>query len=289
MVSTLPPLPPRPQDPWWRILLLGGLVLPQFLNLLPTIGWSKATAWYLGQLDANPLVTKSITSAIIGAAGDYLAQWMEFWRIRQSDRQWQRKKHPDAWWSIHGSYCMRRGLSTLADGLLISGPIMHWGYDLFEHILPIHGGSSNSIGGGIAAPAALTALVHVIADSVLLDSIFVATAFLVTGICEGYNLWKDIIPQFRTDYVPALKASWLTSLVLFPFEFVCFRFLPVSLRTVAMNFTDIVWDAIVSYMAHRSRRRKQQRQGEQAKEVQQTDFTRPNTQTQSTQDIVAFG
>jgi len=116
---------------------------------------------------------------------------------------------------------------------------MHLGYEMFEKILPC---SSSSF----------AALSHVLADSVFLDSIFVASTFLVTGLMEGYKP-QEIMPQMKRDYIPALKASWVTSLLVLPIEFVCFRCLPLSFRVLAVNFIDVIWDAVISFMAHRSR------------------------------------
>jgi hypothetical protein len=132
-------------------------------------------------------------------------------------------------------------MAILVDGLFVSGPIMHWGYNAMERILPV--------GGHVAA------MIHVIADSIVLDSLFVATAMIGTGLLEGYKFRKDILPQLKRDYAPTVKAGWATSVTLMPLVFVCFRFLPVTLRTVAMNLTDVVWNGIISFMAHRNRQR----------------------------------
>ena len=190
----------------------------------------------MAQLDAFPLITKSLTSGVIGAVGDYFAQWLEY----RLGRRRANSSNKNAL-SIHGTYDVRRGLAILMDGIFISGPIMHWGYDLFEHIMPIAQGRS------------LAAMIHVVADSIVLDSIFVGTAIVGTGLMEGYKLRKDIVPQLKRDYADTLKASWATSATLLPLEFVCFRFLPVTLRTLAMNLTDVIWGGIISFMAHRSR------------------------------------
>ena len=117
---------------------------------------------------------------------------------------------------------------------------MHLGYELFEQILPV--GSSS-----------MAAILHVCADSILLDTIFVATTFLMTGWMEGYS-HKQLFAQFKCDYIPSLKASFATSFLMMPIEFVCFRFLPLTFRVLAVNFIDVVWDAVISFMAHRNRK-----------------------------------
>jgi hypothetical protein len=199
--------------------------------------------WYTMHLTASPVITKSVTAGVIGIIGDYMAQWLEYTMERRKNPI-QETSSLARGLSIHGRYSLRRGLSILTDGIFISGPLMHFGYNLFESVMPINvGGASSS----------LAALAHVLADSVILDSIFVASTFIVTGIMEGYT-YKQLVPQLQSDYVPTLKASWATSLFLLPFEFACFRYLPLTFRVMAVNFLDVVWDAVVSFMAHRSRK-----------------------------------
>eukprot|EP00977_Amphora_coffeiformis_P013927 scaffold3806_cov169-Amphora_coffeaeformis.AAC.3 len=199
-------------------------------NLLPLIsqGLHASMAWYMMQLSVNPLVTKGITAGVIGSLGDFLAQSLENFLH-------QRKNNAPV---VHSKYDPRRGLSTLLYGFFISGPLMHFAYDLFDRVLPIHGNGA--------------ALVHVLADSIFLDAIFVAATYIVTGRMEGYK-FRQVMPQLRKDYLPTLKASWATSIFLMPVEFVCFRFLPLNYRVLAVNFIDLIWDGVISFMAHRSR------------------------------------
>jgi hypothetical protein len=100
--------------------------------------------------------------------------------------------------------------------------------------------------------ASLAALSQVLIDNFILDSIFVAVMFVTTGIAEGYA--RQIIPQLKKDFFTTVKAGWVTSLLLIPLEFVCFRFLPLNFRVLGMNIIDIFWEAMISYMVHRRRR-----------------------------------
>lgn len=229
----------------WQFVIVAVLLLfksigRQIFHFLGQIS-AQSMSWYLLQLEVAPLITKSVTSGVLGMGGDYMAQWLEY-KLGKRVSNNQSCSWKDVV-RIYQTYDLRRGLAILVDGLIISGPLMHWGYNFFEHVLPISGAQNR----GMAAMA------HVVADSVFLDAIFVGTAFVMTGLMEGYRLRRDIWPQIRTDYGPTLRASWATSLILMPLEFVCFRFLPVSFRTLAMNLTDIIWDTVVSFMAHRSR------------------------------------
>jgi Mpv17 / PMP22 family len=230
-------------------------------------------SWYMMNLDTFPLVTKAVTAGVIGIFGDYMAQWLEYLVLERKNDQKTRHQQLTRQsttmlrsnnifdltllshtvtnaLSINGNYHFRRGLSILADGMLISGPLMHIGYNYFETIVPISGAGGMSFLG--MSSSTIAALSHVFADSIVLDSIFIASTFIMTGLFEGYSP-KQLIPHFKMDYIPSLKASWLTSLALLPIEFVCFRFLPLSFRVLAVNFIDVVWDAVISFMAHRNR------------------------------------
>lgn len=190
------------------------------------------------QLTAHPVVTKSVTAGVIGVFGDFMAQGLEH-VLHQ--RQHKRQSGDECASTL--KYDSRRGISILLDGLFLSGPLMHFGYEMFDRILPIADGGSGA------------ALLHVLADSIFLDALFVASTFVVTGRMEGYS-FRQIVPQLRRDYFPALKASWATSIFLMPIEFVCFRFLPLSYRVLAVNFIDVIWDGVISFMAHRGRQDK---------------------------------
>lgn len=223
-----------------QTLLTWGIVLWQLSSKAVPVGkllLSYATmfpGWYMNVLDSSPLVTKSLTTAVIGFLGDSGAQYVEE-RIRSKK---EGSKRP--WFQ---SYDRRRGLSIVGGSILVTGPMLHIAYNILEHLIPVAGGG---------ATAAMAALAQVLINDFVLDAIFVATTFVTTGVAEGYS--HQIIPQLRKDYFATIKASWATSLGLMPLEFVCFRFLPLSFRVLGMNFIDIFWEALISYMIHRRRR-----------------------------------
>lgn len=217
--------------------------------------------WYSTKLECRPLATKSLTSGVVAFCGDYFAQWFE-WNLRRRRRTEidvtvtpherltngaKTSNTPQkSSLNIYGAYDLRRGASLFVDGILFTGPLLHWGYGLFEKVMPVSGGSGQK-GGSLAA------IVHVLADTIILDSIFVATALTTSGLIEGQSFRDDIIPQFQNDYKNTMKMSWTMSTGLMPLEFICFRFLPLSYRVLATNFTSIFWDGAISFLNHRSR------------------------------------
>jgi hypothetical protein len=211
---------------------ISGLATNGSLDPMPLdIGGSFST-WYTGVLHQFPLITKSLTTAVIGVLGDTAAQFLEE-RIRA-------KKGGTNMEPLR-RYDQRRGLAVFGDSLLISGPLLHVAYNVLESVIPVAG-----------PYASLAAMSHVVIDNFLLDAVFVAAMFVSTGIVEGYT--KQILPQLKKDYFNTIKTGWATSIALMPFVFVCFRFLPLSFRVLGMNIIDIFWEAIISYMVHRRRR-----------------------------------
>lgn len=200
-------------------------------------------AWYTGCLDAFPLYTKSLTSAVISLAGDGGAQFHEQ-RIRA-------RKVGRRVGLSNFRYDRRRGLTNFADSALVCGPLLHYGYGLLESAIPVADACGG--GGGVALSPSRAAAAHVLIDDFVFDAIFIALMFVSTGIGEGYRP-SQIARQCKRDYVPAVKAMWKASVFLMPLEFCLFRFLPLSLRVLGMNFIEIIWDALVSFMIHKRRK-----------------------------------
>lgn len=225
---------------------------------------SGLTGWYLRRLEAAPLITKCITGGLIAFSGDYGAQWFEY--KSQSNKLASKSKAggvasgaselvtsspragslqpKQSLLSIHGNYNFRRGLARFLECMLISSPLMHYGYDLFERIVPTT--PTHAVSGLYSCLAALS---HVVADSVFLDGIFVMTGIIATSLMEGHPLRK-VLPNLRSVYVPTLKASVVTSSALMPLQFLSFRFLPVQLRVLSVNAVDLIWTGVVSFVSH---------------------------------------
>ena len=120
---------------------------------------------------------------------------------------------------------------------------MHYGYDLFETLVP-------TVGGGSALYRSVAALTHVLADCILLDAIFVMTGIVCTSLLEGQRFRKQVIPNLKRVYWPTLKASIMTCGFLAPFQFLSFRFLPLSLRVLSVNAVDLIWNGVISFVSH---------------------------------------
>ena len=142
-------------------------------------------------------------------------------------------------------YDPRRGLSLAADGMFLSGPLLHFAFEFMEHVLPSQETNSKSW-------ISTATILHVLANDFLVDTIYLFLSFIFVALAEG--LAKDLPNLIRKDFPTTLQASWGTSAVFMPVEYLCFSRLPLSLRVLSMNLIDVVWGSIISYVTHRSRR-----------------------------------
>lgn len=189
---------------------------------------------YTQYLDKYPLITKAITAGIIGALGDTLAQWFEIVYASNANM------------SFYYAVNLRRSVATLMEGVFVSGPLMHCAYNFYESILPV--AETGGITGSIMAAT------QVLMDCFFMDPIYVTTAIIFVGLLEGQSLSLDIIPQLRGEFFSIVKGTWASSLILSPIQFMAFRLLPLQFRVLAVNLEGILWNAILFYLTHKSRR-----------------------------------
>lgn len=196
-------------------------------------------SWYMNCLDASPMYTKSVTSAVISLLGDGGAQYQE-----------QRIRAKNIGSAVNFNYNRRRGLTNFADSALVCTPLLHLGHEWLQSTIPVSVNQTCSSTSPIGAwSASHAAAAHVIIDDFIFDAIFVAIMFISAGIGEGY--FNQIVPNIKKGYLPAVKTVWKTSFILMPLEFCIFRFLPLSLRVLGINMIDVLWDAIASFMIHK--------------------------------------
>jgi len=181
---------------------------------------------YSKHLEKYPLLNKLITVAIIGICGDALSQY--FQNIKSGS-----------------AFDMRRNIGVFLEGVLISGPLMHFTYDFYETILPVKQSGKTMKN--------LMAASQVVLDCFVMDPLYVLSAILTLGLFEGFSLNEELIPQLLNDFFPSVKAAWASSLMLSPIQFLAVRFLPVNWRFLAICLQGILWNAVVFFMAHRNR------------------------------------
>jgi hypothetical protein len=209
------------------------LFMERYMRFLAT-DWTKLYCIFLSSF---PLVTKSITAAFIGGFGDLLAQIVESYSLERKTKYTGKAS---------SAFDGRRTFAIVVEGLCISGPMMHYAYDWLESVLPVHTPDPND-----DLYEWLAAMSHVLVDAILMDSFSVGTILVCTCILEGRG--TELLSELKQDYIPTVKVSWASSLVFAPLQCTLFRFLHVNYRVLAMNIQDVVWNGMISYMAHRSR------------------------------------
>ena len=209
--------------------------------------------WCTDCLDTTPLATKTVTTAAIGVLGDLAAQRHEyaFERKRRHDDDDDDEEEEPSTGAGRGRklpsfvYDRRRGLTNVANNVLLTAPIYHFGYERLESLLPT--GDDSLLGSSVSA------LLQVLIDVILFDAIFVVLMFLCAEVIEKRDTFRaaDKAELVRSHLVPAVLASWRCSALMVPVEFAIFRWLPLSFRALGMNLIDLVWEAVVSFTIHR--------------------------------------
>jgi hypothetical protein len=208
---------------------------------------SKAISVYIHLLESSALLTKCLTAGFIGGIGDVCAQMFEH------------KMSSNTRFALD----CRRVFGIAFECTAISGPLMHHAYDFLERIVPIHDSESDERHqldnasddhmDNTISPVHrwAAAIFHVLTDTFLLGPIYVLSIMATSSLFEGRM--STLKKQLAMDFLPTLKASIYSSLGFMPMQVLAFRMLPSHFRLLYMNIQDIFWNAVVSFMAHKSR------------------------------------
>lgn len=187
-------------------------------SMLSYLSFAQWSADYQSLLESSPLVMKTLTAAVVSLGGDVLAQTV----IERGSIDW------------------RRSATLAAESLFVSGPLLHYGYGWMDSLFDE------------ATTSWISSLCQVLIDIFIMDSFFTGTLMVVSALLQGQTL-RSIVHELRTDYPAAVVAAWASSLSMSPLQFCNFLFIPVKLRVLVTNMQDVIWNAVVSYMAHRNR------------------------------------
>lgn len=235
-------------------------------------------------LAEHEVLTKCITSGIIATMGDFFAQCFEH-NVRKRAMAATAIATVQMIEGASGAFMMHRIrlYGVFLEATFVASPVMHYAYNYMESLAPTQrdkdpeksGDASSSISSitsngpssnrrfcsGLALHQPLNvsrwtaAIFHVFADVFILGPIFVFTMIFFTSIIEGKL--SSLPAELMFDLIPAIRVAVMTSLTFAPIQLFAFKYLPLKFRILYMNFQDIVWNAIISVMAHRSRIRQQ--------------------------------
>ncbi|KAB1200624.1 Protein Mpv17 [Morella rubra] len=166
---------------------------------------------YLALLAKYPVSTKALTSALLTLIGDLICQLV----IDQV---------PSLDWK-------RTFLFTLL-GLVLVGPTLHFWYLYLSRLVTLPGASG--------------ALLRLVLDQFVFSPIFIGVFLATLVTLEGRP--SQVIPKLQQEWFSAVLANWKLWI---PFQFLNFRFVPQQFQVLAANFIALVWNVVLSFIAHK--------------------------------------
>ncbi|KAM9446916.1 peroxisomal membrane protein 2 [Clarias gariepinus] len=170
---------------------------------------------YLHLLKTYPIITKSVTSAVLSALGNLLSQVLESKKKRKDG---QSGKEVD----VYGP------LRFAVYGLVITGPLSHHFYHLLELLFP--------------ASAPFSLLKRLLLERLIFAPAFLLLFFAVMNTLEG-KTHSDLQDKLKARYWPALKMNWK---VWTPFQFININYVPVQYRVLFANLIALFWNAYLT-------------------------------------------
>ncbi|BAM79637.1 similar to peroxisomal membrane protein PMP22 [Cyanidioschyzon merolae strain 10D] len=175
------------------------------LRLLLAAIWKS----YLRKLQTDPVVTKSISAAIISLVSDLLAS------------------------SLSGSKLSSRSLlNQFSIGLAIRGPIVHYFHQFLDRVVFARVTNQTQIAVVIA---------KVIIDQFIFSPPYNALYFLIIGLLEDRSL-AEIGRKIRRELWGVMKTNWI---VWTPANIISYYAIPLELRVLWGNLVGIIWTAIL--------------------------------------------
>ncbi|CAK8573860.1 unnamed protein product [Lathyrus sativus] len=167
--------------------------------------------WYLGMIKSHPILTKSVTSALIYTAADLSSQTIE----------WQPSK----------SYDFIRTLRMAGYGMIILGPTLHFWFNFVSKLYPKRD--------------LFSTLKKMIMGQTIYGPAMTVIFFSSNAGVQGENS-KEIVARLKRDLLPTL----LNGVMYWPIcDFITFRFIPVHLQPLVSNSFAYLWTIYMTYMA----------------------------------------
>ncbi|KAJ5273782.1 Mpv17/PMP22 [Penicillium angulare] len=165
--------------------------------------------WYQARLAKRPILTASVTSAVLFGSGDVLAQ-------QAVDRKGL-EKHDFA----------RTGRMALYGGAVFGPVATGWYRVLQNHI--------------VFKSTAVTTVARVAADQFAFAPVQLTCFLSAMAVMEG----SDPVEKWKRSFVPSYKANCLV----WPFvQAVNFTFVPLELRVLVVNVVSLGWNCFLSLL-----------------------------------------
>lgn len=168
-------------------------------------------ALYLKCLDAQPVLTKSLTSGVISGFGDVFAQLVI-------------EKH---------ELDLKRLFIFAFLGTALVGPVLHIWYLTLSRLVTATGSTGAALRMGL--------------DQFGFAPVFVATFISSLMLLQGASQ-QHVEAKLRQDWWEAVRVNWL---IWVPAQYINFRYVPQSLQVLGANVTALVWNTYLSINTHR--------------------------------------
>ncbi|XP_031260699.1 protein SYM1-like isoform X1 [Pistacia vera] len=165
--------------------------------------------WYLGMVKSRPVLTKSITCALIYTAADLSSQTL----------------------SSSNPFDLVRTLRMAGYGMIVLGPSLHFWFNFVSKVFPKRD---------------LITTLKKIAMGQLLYGPFMTVVFLsVNAGLQGEN-GEEIVARLKRDLLPTMINGVMYWPLC---DFITFRFIPVHLQPLVSNSFSYLWTIYITYMA----------------------------------------
>lgn len=171
---------------------------------------SSFARWYLRQLEAKPIVTKSVTAASIFIVADLSSQGLSRAFLPGASED---GAPPPAW-------DLARTARMAAVGLFLSGPTLHLWFNFMARLLP--------------AQTVRNSLAKMALGQALYGPAFNAIFFSLNAAAQG-ETQQEIMARLKRDLLPTLKRGLLYWP---PCDIVTYRFVPVALQVATLPFSN---------------------------------------------------
>eukprot|EP00904_Undaria_pinnatifida_P008131 jgi/Undpi1/4448/HiC_scaffold_17.g07802.m1 len=179
---------------------------------------------YSVALDKRPVLTKSVSSGLIGLLGDLLAQSVE----------WGLGGGPVPW---NGTQALWRSCAVMMDGFFINGPLLHYCYEILEKYMP-------------AEESMFAAVSQVAVDVFVIDPAFGFIFVWSTGLFEGRSVKHQIVHTLVHHYPTMVLWLIVIGLAWAPLQIYLFNKYPVQYRVLMADIIDLVWTCVSSFFCH---------------------------------------
>ncbi|CAM9812547.1 unnamed protein product [Pylaiella littoralis] len=197
-------------------------------------------AMYKRSMAKRPLLTKSVTAAVVAAFGEMIGSAM-----RPSPDLRPAPSLPNGVGAGGGAVAevapglLRRTVAFAIFGLVLNGPVFHWWYGALEKAAARRRKEGEPAGnaGDVAFKVAL--------DRLLLTPIYLAITLVSLRLLQGFS-GKRTIRETRALYRGALLTNWKVWTVA---QVANFKLVPVEYRPVVGNFVACWWNIYLSLLS----------------------------------------